>query len=138
MYKYATQAGVSAAAWHWIIGRKGSGVVLPGGMFINNAILGAGLGIVSALSTDVLHDTVLNYMSKDDRLRHVEGAVLAPSMAAGSAFVASKVLHPTLSADVGHIELLGIAAASELVGQWVYENMVVPYVTADFKEVSAF
>jgi hypothetical protein len=139
-YKYATQAAVAAASFQALAQMKGWGSFAVPMMNIDvpPAIVGAVLGVGGAVLADVAHDYVVPHLSKDDRLRHVEGAVFAPAVSAAAFAGGIQILNSEGLESTGLSNVLLHGAATELVAQWIYENIVAPYVTDGFKESNAF
>lgn len=136
VYKYLSQAAVGGALLGSTVGFNAT--LNVGGMAVPSYAIGAGLGVAGSFIADMAHDYVLPHISKDDRLRHVEGAVFAPAVSAATFYAGLSILHPSAVAETGRTMLLLQGAGSELAAQWVYENVLAPFVTEDFKETSSF
>lgn len=135
--KYATQAGTGAVLWGKILGRKG-GYINVNGMNVPTWAVGAAMGASAALLNDISHDFILPHISKDQKLRHMEAAVVAPSIAGGANLAVSKILNPQLLAEAGMTEVFAYGAISELIAQFIFESFVNPLVNSDFHEADAF
>lgn len=136
VYKYLSQAAVGGVALGATVGYDTT--LKLGGMNVPSYAIGAGLGVAGSFIADMAHDFVLPHISKDDRLRHVEGAVFAPAVSAATFYAGLAVLHPAATAQVGRTMVLLQGAGSELAAQWMYENLLSPFVVDDFKESSSF
>lgn len=136
VYKYLSQAAVGGALLGATVGYDAT--MRIGGMQVPSYAIGAGLGVAGSFLADMAHDYVLPHISKDDRLRHVEGALFAPAVSAATFYAGLTLLHPSAVAEAGRTMVLVQGAGSELAAQWLYENILSPYVTEDFKESSSF
>ena len=139
-YKYATQAAVGAASFTAMAKMNGWSVMTVPMLNANVPLplVGAALGVAGAVVADLAHDYVMPHLSKDDRLRHVEGAIVAPAVSAAAFAGGIKVLNSDSLKAAGVSNVLIQGAASELVAQWLYENIVAPYAMDGFKEKPAF
>jgi len=136
LYKNLSQAAAGGLLMGSVVGfDKGLDIA---GMRVPSYAIGAGLGVLGSLAADIAHDYVLPYVSKDDRLRHIEGVLVAPAVSAGVFVAGLQLLNPSVVGDTGLMWVLLQGAGSELAAQWVYENMLVPYVSDGYKESAAF
>jgi hypothetical protein len=135
MIKYASQGAVNGALWQVLFSKYGRAVNFQGYQ-LPLYVVGGALGIGSAVMSDAIHQLVLPKVSANQRIRHIEASILAPSVAGATTLVGAKLIHPDLPNELGQVALFGYAAVAEILGMWVSSNIGDPLIESGYKDNS--
>jgi hypothetical protein len=136
--KYTSTAVVSGAMWQLLHASKGNNINTPVGQ-VPTWVVGGALGVVGSFSADLVHQFVLPHISSDKRFQHVEAAVLNVGASSGAYVLGSQALNSSLISDTGGVQMMAvIGGVSELASEWVYLNVLLPFVDADSANASSF
>ena len=122
--KYATHGAAGGLVWNFLWGSNGA-VRTPFGDVPVWGV-GFGLGVASSVVTDMAHAFILPYVSENKKFSHYESALLAPAASAAAILIGATVVNPNLIAATGYVQLAGIAAVSEILAQYTFENFTNP------------
>jgi len=128
--KYSSHAVISGGLFHFMNSSKGA-AVLVNGVRIPISVFGAGVGVASTFVNDIAHSYVLPHLSADARINFIESHMLSPVVSGGVYYLATKLLTPGVADSVPMLELAGIGAISELVSQFTYETLLLPWINKD-------
>lgn len=95
-----------------------------------NIYLAAGIaGALASSLADASHAWILPYVSADDRMKHIESALLTPAAGAASFTGVMFLGNQDILKEEGQLlKLMGTGAVSEVLAQYVYENFVLPLI----------
>lgn len=92
-------------------------------------LAGAGIAVVASMVSEMVHAWILPHINSDKRLQRWEAALLTPTAGAvgfvGASYLSNKNLFNN-STEIRNLVLVG--ALSEVIGQWAYENFLLPLV----------
>lgn len=134
--KWSTHGATAAVATKLFNPDAGSiELSILGGKRINLSVAAFGMGVAASALSDSLHQWVLPYVSADERMKHMESAIVTPAAGAAAFTGVMWVSQPDVLKEDGQLSKLMITgAASELVAQYIYENFVVPATAKDYHD----
>lgn len=121
--KYATVAAAASVGFGYLA--PGNNMLING-MKVNVYLVGAGIGLLSSVASDSLHKLIFPGVSVHSVTDTAGSAMLAPATT-GLGFIAvPKLLNGGVFNDVSMGKVFLVGAASEMLGIWTYENIVLP------------
>ena len=86
----------------------------------------------SSLSADAFHDIVVPYISRDEKFSQISSGLVGAGTAAGSTALAYYALDPMFLSPqgVGAFEVMALGVASEMAGNYAWNTLIKPMVTA--------
>jgi hypothetical protein len=119
--KHATHAGVSAAGLSLLTGYES--YFLYNGRKIPVYAIGAGLGVASSVSTDLVSKFLLPHIPGSAKLHHLESLALHLGTSGGVFVIAAKMMNGNVGAEEAK-KLFVAGAMAEIVSQYVYSQIV--------------
>ena len=127
--KYATHGAVSAGVYQML--NPGASTIklsLLGDKRVPLWVVSAGMGVAASAVSDIISDWALPNLESNKKLAKLEGAAVTLAAGGGSFVAAGYIANPDLLNVNGQAKQLFITGAvSELVAQWVYDNVVSVY-----------
>ncbi len=129
--KYGATGAVGAGLFQ-LVNSSSSSLKTPLGN-IPIPLAGAAIAVGASLVSDMAHAWLLPHINADKRLVAWEGALLTPAAGGAGFLLGAYIANPeTLNSSTEVRNLFVVGAASEILGQWVYQSFLLPLVDPSF------
>ena len=110
--------------------RGNQNLALPGGRTIPFGMFAGGATALGSLTSDVMHDTVIPHILKSERFSDAASAAVAGGTSIGTMYAAAAATDPRIVAELGLLNMVGLALGAEAVGGYVWHGFVQPMIGA--------
>ena len=110
--------------------RGGQLLALPGGRTISFDMFAGGATALGSIAADVMHDTVIPHILKSERFSDTASAAVAGGTSIGTMYAVAAATDPRIVAELGLMNMVGLALGAEAVGGYVYHSVVEPVIAA--------
>ena len=126
--KYAGKAATVGAVGYGLgtVLLRDIDIVGPGGRRVSFAMFAAGATAVGSVASDLMHDLVIPHILKSERWSSTGGTALAGGTSVGSMYGAAYLTEPRIAAEVGLLNLVGLALGAEAGGSYLFHSFIEP------------
>lgn len=120
--KPAVNGLVTALAMSQVAGKE----INVFGSYVPSYYVTGAVGALSSVVGEMAHRFILPHLSPNEKFAQVESSILSPAVAGAAQVGVLEMLAPGSAQSVGFTKVFAIGAGAEIVGQYAWEQTLMP------------